>query len=108
MGEYGFNNLQRGLTDEQRSESRERLSELGAQATKQRLETLNQDKIDKFNSNPNAGYNFGEMFGGFLDAVSVIAKKPVQQTQQEEKPNYTPYLIGGVAVLLLVVLLKKR
>lgn len=107
MGEYGFNNLQRGLTDEQRSESRERLSELGAQATKQRLETLNQDKIDKFNSNPNAGYNFGEMFGGFLDAVSVIAKKP-EQPQQEEKHNYTPYLIGAAALLLVVVLIKKR
>lgn len=107
MGEYGFNNLQRGLTDEQRSESRERLSEFGEQAIRQRLQTLNQDKIDTFNSDPNAGYNFGEMFGGFLDAVSVIAKKP-EQVAKEEKQNYTPYLIGAAALLLVVILIKKK
>lgn len=53
------------------------------------------------------GVNLGGIFGGILKAVDVFAKKP-EQPQQEEKPNYTPYLIGAAALLLVVVLIKKR
>lgn len=103
MSEFGFNNLQRGLTDEQRENTRERLSAENKQIQQERALA----EINKFDSNPNNGFNWGEMFGGLLNVVEVVAKKPTATQPQPEKPNYTPYIVGALAVLLLLLVLKK-
>ena len=40
------------------------------------------------------------IFGGLLKPADVTATKP------QNKPNYTPYLVGGILILVLIILLK--